>query len=89
MAKAWRRIIGLPWIRPGSVPLREEAGEIRDLPGSARAPPGLKKKEMTKIMQTMTTHRPALRQPLPTARPMPAGTLTEAEIRQIIQEMLG
>jgi hypothetical protein len=40
-------------------------------------------------MQTMTTHRPALRQPLPTARPAPAGTLTDAEIRQLIQEMLG
>jgi hypothetical protein len=37
----------------------------------------------------MTTHRPATRLPAPTTRPVPAGTLSEAEIRQIIQDTLG
>ena len=40
-------------------------------------------------MQSINTHRPAPRQPLPAPLPAPSGTLSEAEIRQIIRETLG
>lgn len=40
-------------------------------------------------MQTIMNTRPAPRLPAPAPRPMPAGTLSEAEIRQIVQEILG
>ena len=72
---------------PGSLPLRSCPGQG---PGTARAthfaPLGQRKKTS---MQIITNHRPAPRLPLPNNRPAPAGTLTEAEIRQIIQEMMG
>ncbi|MFH5924142.1 hypothetical protein [Roseomonas xinghualingensis] len=41
-------------------------------------------------MQTNTTaHQGSHRLPAPASRPVPAGTLSEAEIRQIIRETLG
>ncbi len=35
------------------------------------------------------TQRQPPRPPTPSSRPAPAGTLTEAEIRQIVSEILG
>jgi len=43
-----------------------------------------------KTHQTNVSHRSAILSPSsPIHHPAPAGTLTEAEIRQIIQEMMG
>lgn len=40
-------------------------------------------------MHSVTMHRPSPRQPLPGTVAAPSGTLSEAEIREIIRETLG
>lgn len=56
-------------------------------PGDAMTPPGPRREAVDVMMHTQAD-RQAKRQPAPLPHPAPLG-LTEAEIRQIVSEILG